>query len=237
MTQTRKGTTFFPPRGLRQKFNSVLFLAFYKGAILLRKVLSAPFCPIYSTLSRTFTARKNQSVRCALPAQLLPGCWKAWRLRLAKIVSHLSWVSSLFNPFFFPNIKKKKKINTSAAPKERWPHGQFMKRIKEMGAKLEMKDVTEIAVDKDYKVISTPAWLCEQATYAEVHEGIGNLVKMLKKCMNHWYVGYCLWKLLKWTTLFVVAIFHVCTFFIFIYLRAFDRQSLLFFFFCTNLCN
>ncbi|XP_020299512.1 ES1 protein homolog, mitochondrial-like isoform X2 [Pseudomyrmex gracilis] len=71
------------------------------------------------------------------------------------------------------------------SPKERWPHGQFMKRIKEMGAKLEMKDVTEIAVDKDYKVISTPAWLCEQATYAEVHEGIGNLVKMLKKCMNH----------------------------------------------------
>lgn len=54
-----------------------------------------------------------------------------------------------------------------------------------MGAKIEMKDVKGVTLDKDYGVLSTPAWLYEPATYSEVHDGIGKLVIMLKKCINH----------------------------------------------------
>lgn len=53
-----------------------------------------------------------------------------------------------------------------------------------MGAKIEMKDVKGVTLDKNYKVLSTPAWLYEPATYSEIYDGIGNLITMLRKCIK-----------------------------------------------------
>lgn len=53
-----------------------------------------------------------------------------------------------------------------------------------MGARLEMKDVRGVTRCKRYNVFSTPAWLYTCATYAEIHEGIGKMISMLKKCVK-----------------------------------------------------
>ncbi|CAL1673966.1 unnamed protein product [Lasius platythorax] len=70
------------------------------------------------------------------------------------------------------------------SPKEDWPYADAIKKIKDMGAKVEMKDVKGVTRCKKYNVVSTPAWLYEPATYSDIHEGIGKLVTMLKKCIN-----------------------------------------------------
>ncbi|KAM0730536.1 Glutamine amidotransferase-like class 1 domain-containing protein 3, mitochondrial [Formica fusca] len=70
------------------------------------------------------------------------------------------------------------------SPKECWPYADAIKKVKEMGAKVEMKDVKGVTRCKKYNVVSTPAWLYEPATYSDIHEGIGKLVTMLKKCIN-----------------------------------------------------
>lgn len=52
-----------------------------------------------------------------------------------------------------------------------------------MGAKIELKDVKGVTRCKKYNVYSTPAWLYQCANYGDVHEGIGNLINMLKKSL------------------------------------------------------
>lgn len=74
--------------------------------------------------------------------------------------------------------------NYFSAPKKDWPYADAIAKVKAMGAKIEMKDVKGVTVDKNYGVLSTPAWLYEPATYSEIYDGIGKLVTMLKKCMN-----------------------------------------------------
>ncbi|XP_011645689.1 ES1 protein homolog, mitochondrial-like [Pogonomyrmex barbatus] len=69
------------------------------------------------------------------------------------------------------------------SPKKDWPYADAIKKVKDMGAKIEMQDVKGVTFDKKYGVFSTPAWLYEAATYSEIHEGIGQLITMLKKCM------------------------------------------------------
>ncbi|XP_014485949.1 PREDICTED: ES1 protein homolog, mitochondrial-like [Dinoponera quadriceps] len=70
------------------------------------------------------------------------------------------------------------------SPKEKWPHGEVIKKVRDMGAKLEMKDVKGVTRCKKYNVFSTPAWLYTCATYFEIHEGIGKMIGMLKKCVK-----------------------------------------------------
>ncbi|KAL0130001.1 hypothetical protein PUN28_001940 [Cardiocondyla obscurior] len=70
------------------------------------------------------------------------------------------------------------------SPKQDWPYADAIKKVKAMGAKVEMKNVKEVTFDKEYGVLSTPAWLYEPATYAEIYDGIGKLVTTLKKCIN-----------------------------------------------------
>ncbi|XP_076667949.1 glutamine amidotransferase-like class 1 domain-containing protein 3, mitochondrial [Andrena cerasifolii] len=70
------------------------------------------------------------------------------------------------------------------SPKEDWPHGDVIKKVKEMGAKVEMKGVKGITRCKKSNVLSTPAWMYKPATYAEIHNSIGKLIAMLKKSMN-----------------------------------------------------
>lgn len=70
------------------------------------------------------------------------------------------------------------------SPREQWPHAEAIARVKEMGAKVEMKDVKGVTRCKKYNVFSTPAWMYKCATYAEIHNGIGKLIGMMKKCIN-----------------------------------------------------
>lgn len=67
------------------------------------------------------------------------------------------------------------------APKEEWPYSDVIKKVKDMGAKVEMKGVKEVTRDKKYNVYSTPAWLYASATYPDIHEGVGKLIASLKK--------------------------------------------------------
>ncbi|XP_036151269.1 glutamine amidotransferase-like class 1 domain-containing protein 3A, mitochondrial isoform X2 [Monomorium pharaonis] len=70
------------------------------------------------------------------------------------------------------------------SPKNDWPYAEAIKQVKAMGAKIEMKDVKGVTLDKNYGVLSTPAWLYEPATYSDVYDGIGKLVTMLNKCIS-----------------------------------------------------
>ncbi|KAG7190467.1 hypothetical protein KM043_006570 [Ampulex compressa] len=70
------------------------------------------------------------------------------------------------------------------SPKEQWPYADAICRVRDMGAKVEMKDVKGVTRCKKYNVFSTPAWLYQCATYAEIHNSIGKLITMMKKCMN-----------------------------------------------------
>lgn len=90
-----------------------------------------------------------------------------------------NWSSSLVGILLFLIS-----VDHFTAPKECWPYADAIKKVKEMGAKVEMKDVKGVTRCKKYNVVSTPAWLYEPATYSDIHEGIGKLVTMLKKCIN-----------------------------------------------------
>ncbi|XP_017877692.2 glutamine amidotransferase-like class 1 domain-containing protein 3A, mitochondrial [Ceratina calcarata] len=70
------------------------------------------------------------------------------------------------------------------SPKEDWPHAEAIKKVKQMGAKVELKGVKGVTKCKKYNVFSTPAWLYKPATYADVHNGIGKLITALRKSMN-----------------------------------------------------
>ncbi|XP_053994676.1 glutamine amidotransferase-like class 1 domain-containing protein 3, mitochondrial [Hylaeus volcanicus] len=70
------------------------------------------------------------------------------------------------------------------SPKEDWPHGDAINKVKDMGAKVELKGVKDVTRCKKYNVFSTPGWMYKHASYAEIHSGIGKLVNMLAKCVN-----------------------------------------------------
>lgn len=69
-------------------------------------------------------------------------------------------------------------------PKEDWPYSDAIQIVKQMGAKVEMRDVKGVTRCKKYNVFSTPAWMYKKASYCDIHQGIGKLITMLKKCMR-----------------------------------------------------
>jgi enhancing lycopene biosynthesis protein 2 len=75
-------------------------------------------------------------------------------------------------------------VHYSAAPKNDWPYSDVIKKVRNMGSKIEMKNVKGVTRCKKYNVFSTPAWLYKHATYSDVHQGIGKLVTMLKRQMS-----------------------------------------------------
>ncbi|XP_076245937.1 glutamine amidotransferase-like class 1 domain-containing protein 3, mitochondrial [Calliopsis andreniformis] len=70
------------------------------------------------------------------------------------------------------------------SPKEDWPYSDAIKKARDMGAKIEMKNVKGVTRCKKYNVFSTPAWMNKTASYADIHNGIGKLITMMKKCIN-----------------------------------------------------
>lgn len=71
------------------------------------------------------------------------------------------------------------------APKEEWPHAEAIKKVKQMGAKIELKGVKGVTKCKKYNVLSTPAWMYGPATYADIHNGIGKLITALRKSITY----------------------------------------------------
>lgn len=67
-----------------------------------------------------------------------------------------------------------------SGPEEDWPYSKAIQQVKDMGAKVEEQDVKGVSHCKQYNVYSTPAWMYHRATYAEVHEGIGNMIAQMK---------------------------------------------------------
>ncbi|CAK9806801.1 ES1 protein homolog, mitochondrial [Anthophora quadrimaculata] len=70
------------------------------------------------------------------------------------------------------------------SPAEDWPYADAIGKVRSMGAKVELKNVKGVTRCKKYNVFSTPAWMYKSGTFADVHNGIGKLITMLKKCIN-----------------------------------------------------
>nr|XP_012146602.1 PREDICTED: ES1 protein homolog, mitochondrial-like [Megachile rotundata] len=70
------------------------------------------------------------------------------------------------------------------SPCSEWPYADAIKKVREMGAKVELKGGKGITRCKEYNILSTPAWMRQTATFAEVHYSIGKLITMLKKCIK-----------------------------------------------------
>ncbi|XP_011310863.1 ES1 protein homolog, mitochondrial [Fopius arisanus] len=65
--------------------------------------------------------------------------------------------------------------------KDDWPYAEAIRRVKDMGAKVEEQDVKGVTYCEQYNVYSTPAWMYGKATYDEIHQGIGNMIAEMKK--------------------------------------------------------
>ncbi|XP_022779069.1 ES1 protein homolog, mitochondrial-like [Stylophora pistillata] len=62
----------------------------------------------------------------------------------------------------------------------RWPYAGTADAVQQMGAKHINKDVNEIHVDQQNKVVTTPAFMCETKVH-EIHDGIGKMVEAIVK--------------------------------------------------------
>ncbi|GLH13152.1 ES1-like protein, mitochondrial [Gryllus bimaculatus] len=61
---------------------------------------------------------------------------------------------------------------------ECWPHSGAIEQAEKMGAKMEFKNVDEIAVDTKNNIITTPAFMFE-GKFHEIYDGIGLMIKEL----------------------------------------------------------
>ncbi|KAJ8688078.1 hypothetical protein QAD02_023873 [Eretmocerus hayati] len=69
-------------------------------------------------------------------------------------------------------------------PEDRWPYAAAIQKVREMGACVELRTVKQVTHCKRFNLYSNPAWLDSKASYADVHEGIGKMIKMMKKSMR-----------------------------------------------------
>jgi enhancing lycopene biosynthesis protein 2 len=60
----------------------------------------------------------------------------------------------------------------------------FIEVVKKMGAQVEMQGVCGVTHCKQHNIFSTPAWLDANASYAEVHEGIGKMIDMISDSID-----------------------------------------------------
>lgn len=62
----------------------------------------------------------------------------------------------------------------------RWPYAGTADAVQQMGAKHINKNVDEIHVDQQNKVVTTPAFMCETKVH-EIHDGIGKMIEAIVK--------------------------------------------------------
>lgn len=61
-----------------------------------------------------------------------------------------------------------------------WPYSGSMDACSSMGAQVVERDVNQIQVDENYKLVSTPAFM-KNATYDQVYDGIGRMIEAVLK--------------------------------------------------------
>ena len=65
---------------------------------------------------------------------------------------------------------------------EQWPYSGSAASAKTLGAITVPKDINEVHVDKNYKIVTSPAFM-KEAKYNEVFDGIGKMIQeLLKLC-------------------------------------------------------
>jgi enhancing lycopene biosynthesis protein 2 len=64
-----------------------------------------------------------------------------------------------------------------------WPYAGTIQSVRLLGSEVVEKDVNEIEVDKNYKLVTTPAYM-KNASFYEVFEGIGKMIDNLIKLTN-----------------------------------------------------
>jgi len=60
-----------------------------------------------------------------------------------------------------------------------WPYQGAIEAAKSWGASMELKDVDEVCVDGDNKLVSTPAYMSGSAHFHQVHDGVSAMVKQV----------------------------------------------------------
>ena len=65
----------------------------------------------------------------------------------------------------------------------KWPYAGTVGAITSMGASHQKKDVTDTHVDKNNKIVTTPAYMCETALH-EIFDGIGKMVADVLKLVK-----------------------------------------------------
>ncbi|XP_058808647.1 glutamine amidotransferase-like class 1 domain-containing protein 3, mitochondrial [Phymastichus coffea] len=69
-------------------------------------------------------------------------------------------------------------------PRDKWAYAEAIEKVRQMGANVELKDVKGVTHCKQFNVYSTPAWMDTQASYADIHEGIGSMITGLSQCIK-----------------------------------------------------
>ncbi len=67
-----------------------------------------------------------------------------------------------------------------SSPSKEWPYAGTIENLKILHANVREKDVTEIQIDQNYKVVTTPAFM-KNATFFEVFTGIGKMIDEVLK--------------------------------------------------------
>jgi len=62
-----------------------------------------------------------------------------------------------------------------------WPYQGSIEAAKGWGANMELKEVGEVCVDNDNKLVSTPAYMSGTAKFHEVQDGVSGMVQELLK--------------------------------------------------------
>jgi enhancing lycopene biosynthesis protein 2 len=64
-----------------------------------------------------------------------------------------------------------------------WPFANTIDACTELGARCVERDVSQVQVDTNYKIVTTPAFM-KAASYAEIYDGIGLMVHSLLKLIK-----------------------------------------------------
>ncbi|OXU31802.1 hypothetical protein TSAR_005815 [Trichomalopsis sarcophagae] len=106
----------------------------------------------------------------------------------AKVTLGKDLYSRDFPPLYIPVVQNNDpslpSIYVRTGPKEQWVYSDAIEKVKQMGAKVELKDVKGVTHCKQYNAYSTPAWMDTQASYADIHEGIGKMIAQMRKCIK-----------------------------------------------------
>ena len=84
------------------------------------------------------------------------------------------------SPILLAKVIKGVKI-TLGSKGEGFPYAEAIEHAKALGAEVELKDVGEVCIDENKKVLTTPAFMKDAENYYEVYQGNEKLIEELSK--------------------------------------------------------